>query len=277
MVATGYSGPIDSLQTLEEVRRFITTLGGHVANVDTFLKTDLDNNGLADLIVKGDPLTIVMNSNSAGDKLHYVYPPGFASEYLLMGVDSSGGQQQLLLKTSKKKKYLHYSQKRIPENNKDTALREAQPIDTLVYRFNGFIEYNAAPPRYKIKSVRLATTTCLGTCPEYNLVVNSDRTADYNAGYYTGKSGHFTGIIDERSFNELMQLIDYIHVQSLSENYAIEATDYPTAILKVIFEDGQEKLIQDYGMRGTHGLRALYHFIDKLRSSQEWIWDRKIK
>lgn len=287
IVATGYSNKIDSLQTIEEALRFVTALGGHVTDVDSpLLKTDMDSNGLTDLLIKGDPLLVVMDRDSAGYKLCYIYPSDFISKYSLLDIDSSGKQKLLLLKTVTKQRYLNYRE-RIPKDNKATSLhklpsvdyyayREAQRIDSLVYKFDRFVEYNAAPPQYKIRSVRLATTSCLGNCPEYNLTVNNDRTADYNAGFYTGKSGHFTGMIDEQSFNELMQLVDYIRVQSLNERYAVDGTDYPTAILKVVFEDGQVKSISDYGMAGTQGLRMLYRFIDGLRTSQKWVWDRKI-
>ncbi|HVI47049.1 MAG TPA: DUF6438 domain-containing protein [Chitinophaga sp.] len=277
------------MQTLEEIQAFVTELNGHAnEGVISFFKTDMDGDGFTDLIINGvDRLMAVMDRGRTGYKLYRIDPSDYISKYLLQKIDSTGRQKLLLLKTTTKQSVLN-NRKRLPKVDEDTSLhklppidyyayKEAQRIDTLVYKFNGFIEYNAAPSPSRLKSIRLARTSCLGTCPVYNLTINSDRSADYNAGYYTGKSGHFTGLIRETEFNELMQLIDYIHVQSLDVNYDIDATDHATAHLTIIFEDGQEKSIRDYGMSGTHGLGLLYSFIDVLRNSQKWVWDRKIR
>lgn len=288
MATTAYSNKIDSLQTLEEVQRFITKLDSNVgADVTSFVKTDIDSDGLTDLLINGvNRLMMVMDKGHVGYKIYYIAPSDYISKYSLQKIDSVNGQKLLLLKRVTKQSVLN-NRKYLPKVKEDTSLhslpsidyyayKEAKRVDTLVYKFNDFIEYHAVPSLYRLKSIRLATTRCLGTCPEYNLTIKSDRSAAYNAGYYTEKNGHFTGVIEDTVFNELMQLIDYIHVQSLDVNYAIDATDHPTAYLKVIFDDGQEKSIQDYGMRGTRGLNVLYRFMDELRGSQKWVWDRKI-
>lgn len=288
IVATGYANKIDSLQTLEEVQGFVNKLDGNVKErITSFRKTDMDNDGLTDLVMESvDRLMIVMDRGSIGYKRHYIDPSDYISKYSLQQIDSAGEQKLLLLKTVTKQRYLN-DQKHAPKVSEDTSLhrlpsvdyyayRESRRVDTLVYRFNEFIEYNARPSSHKLKSISLATTTCLGTCPEYNLTINSDRSADYNAGYHTGKSGHFTVVITDTDFNQIMQLTDYINVQSLDVNYAVDVTDHPTAYLKVIFENGQEKSIQDYGMSGTRGLCVLYRFMDALRNSQKWVWDKKI-
>ncbi|WP_143307552.1 DUF6438 domain-containing protein [Chitinophaga vietnamensis] len=275
----GFSNKIDSLQTIKEAIQFINTLGYHL-NDDTtasFIKIDLDGNKLTDLLIKGNPLTIVMDKGKDGYQVQRLSPPDFNFIYKLQQIDSSDTAKRLLLKKALKPQFEYYL-----KETPDTSLKKllslnysdslyANRIDTMVYQFGHFIEYTAAPAKYKIKSIRLTTTTCFGVCPEYNMTIHSNRKAKYNAGIFTEESGYFSGVIDEHSYQELMELINYIHIRSLHDNYSIKSTDSPTVYLKIVFEDGKKKSIRDYGKRGTFGLRALYQFIDGLRTSQKWV------
>jgi hypothetical protein len=61
-----------------------------------------------------------------------------------------------------------------------------------------------------------------------------------------------------------------MNLKSLQDNYRVPWTDDQTSWLKIKFNDGSVKEIQDYGLRGSFGLRLLYNIFFDLRSSENW-------
>ena len=77
-------------------------------------------------------------------------------------------------------------------------------------------------------------------------------------------------ILKQRELTEIIDLISYLDVASLNNNYSVSWTDDQTVFLRVKFADGTVKTITDYGLRGTFGLRHLYNKFFALRTNQDW-------
>ncbi|HYM93728.1 MAG TPA: DUF6438 domain-containing protein [Chitinophagaceae bacterium] len=143
-------------------------------------------------------------------------------------------------------------------------------FDTLVYKFGGFVEENQNPPNYDIDSVEFHTTYCYGSCPVFSIAMNNTGNTVYTAGTYNPKQGKFTAALKKNNFSDIIGLINYLSIKSLSDDYKVSWTDDQTCWLTVKFSDGTIKTIKDYGLKGTFGLRLLYSLFFDLRSNQDW-------
>jgi hypothetical protein len=102
------------------------------------------------------------------------------------------------------------------------------------------------------------------------LDINSDGAATFVADSYNDLKGTFKGVIDTGAFVELIELIQYIDITRLQDQYAVDWTDDRTCILSVCFDDGTRKTIEDYGAQGTYSLSHMYELLHELRESQAW-------
>ena len=102
------------------------------------------------------------------------------------------------------------------------------------------------------------------------MVINADRTAEYNAIRFNDKSGKFKGQIKEKEFSRLIDLLQETDFVNLKDKYKVNRTDHQTAFLTITYDDGKIKKIEDYGLKGTDELVKLYKFLFDLRENQEW-------
>jgi hypothetical protein len=159
---------------------------------------------------------------------------------------------------------------------KTSGGKGAQPVkmiyetDTLVYKYGGFVEYNHSVRNLEIDSIQFWTGFCFGSCPVFSIRFDKNGNAEYDAGSYNPKQGKFATTINKETVEKFLGLVNYLNVKELPDNYRVPWTDDQTAWLRVRFSDGTVKEIQDYGLRGTFGLRLLYTIFFDLRSSENW-------
>ena len=154
---------------------------------------------------------------------------------------------------------------------KVSYLRSESPsIDTLIYKFDNFVELNKNPISIKIDSIIFHSGVCFGTCPDFEIKMDKNGNAIYRAGMYSKQTGLFKGEITPQAMNNLTSLLSYMHPQKLKDSYAVNWTDSPTCNLTIKFADGSVKKISDYGELGTFGLVAVYKTFFELTSSVKW-------
>jgi len=149
-------------------------------------------------------------------------------------------------------------------------MKEVEHIDTLVYQSGDLIELNRNPGHTGIDSIMFRTSGCLGACPIFRMLIYKNRKAGYAAYAYNPTKGVFTAVLTKKYFDEIDQLISYLDIKKLKNDYQVTWTDDQTCWLKVNFSDGSVKEIQDYGMLGTYGLNRLYKMITELRTTEDW-------
>ncbi|MBV7531073.1 DUF6438 domain-containing protein [Chitinophaga sp. sic0106] len=273
-----YSNRIDSLNSLMEVKFFVTGFDRNISDgAVSFLKMDLDSNGLTDLVVEGaERVMVIMDKDKWGFRPLYISPADYFMKYTLQGAYHNA----LILRNEKTNRYVNLVKRAADRGDtlrQFTATDYLTPMttkfaDTLRYLSGGFVEFNPKPVVAEIQSIRLATTTCHGTCPQYKITIHKNRCMDYEAGSFTGRNGgHYICFLKETTFNELLTLIGYINVAALDPRFAVSATDHPTAYLHIVFDNGKEMSVEDYGMNGTRGLQTLYRFFETIRTSQSWL------
>src|SRR5207253_1016995 len=90
----------------------------------------------------------------------------------------------------------------------------------LIYQYNSFIESYPNPVNHTIQNISYSTDGCFGTCPVYNLTINSNREAIYQPKMYCGDTGTFYATIDSASYNQIIALLNATSFPALSDKYA---------------------------------------------------------
>ena len=128
----------------------------------------------------------------------------------------------------------------------------------------------AAPDKnFTFEELTVSTSECFGTCPIFELRINSGRTVRYNAIEYNGVSGKFYGVLPKASYKLLTELLGYLRLERLDTNYAVPWTDDQTIKVEIRY-NGKIKSITDYGEWGTFGLRELYGLLFSYSDLIEW-------
>ncbi|MBD3907336.1 DUF6438 domain-containing protein [Chryseobacterium sp. Ch-15] len=135
----------------------------------------------------------------------------------------------------------------------------------------------------KYSVIEYEAGACFGSCPIFKMTINPDRTAILEAEHFNfskefskgefdkPREGTFKTMIKEKDYKKLTVLLDDLNVKNLNEKYGTRnITDLPTSYLRIKFDDGSSKNIEDYGKRGTEKLSKLYKFFEDLKHNQQW-------
>jgi hypothetical protein len=267
-----HANEIDSLKTVEDVQKFLinridkewdqnTVIRTDGEDTTTFakgnfFKIDLNGDGLTDLVINGEYCVAITDSGNG----HYgVFPIDrgvfYLHKYNLVNILYQDKMPILVLQ-----KYDKYNFSK----TKNTVL------DTIVFKFDGFIEYSPLPDSLKIKEIKFSTSPCFGRCHVFSLSIKKNRKAIYNAIKYNDKKGKFRSTVDEATYNTLVATINYMHLLLLKDDYRVNWTDDRTITLRIKYNNGHVKEISDYGGIGTFGLKNLYDQLYTLKNTQKW-------
>ena len=249
----------------KDYARIADSLGGQPVS-----KADFDCNGLKDLLLVGSyfgQYTVLVILDSGNKK--------YQKQFL-----ASGPFQDITFPvircTRQRPEILYYSfPKRLEQNDTN---RDVLRVDTLEYKYGGFIEKNPSPSTFKIERIQYKTGECYGgECPVFQIVIDSSGNAVYfadrfNKDYSTGKEvkGTFTATIERQSFKEIHALLSYLNFPSLRSKYRVSWTHDQSCVLTITYNGGKTKTIDDYGLLGSHGLTVLYDKLSRLRNNQNW-------
>lgn len=229
--------------------------------VQPWTKADFDSNGLTDILVIGnryDHSVICILDKGGTYEINRITRRSF---------------QDCTFPVVENCKIKYYFESE-PERGKWDESRELKQI-TLVYKFGDFIEENEMPAYHKIEKIEYSTSGCYGSCPIFNLTINSDKTAKWYAKMYNKinnkeVSGNFNTKVTEDKYNDIVNLLNYIDFETLQDNYAVNWTDDQSSSLKITYDNGKVKSISDYGLMGTYGLDRVYQLLFELRENQKW-------
>ncbi|WP_214070000.1 DUF6438 domain-containing protein [Mucilaginibacter sp. dw_454] len=237
-------------------------------------KVDLNNDGLTDLIVICTRYSysnfVVLDNGNNTFKLIQLQYSSFSDE-LINAIQYKG--KNLLV-------FHSIEEERI--DKRPNFYRMQYPrTDTLVYKFDHFIELNEHPVKYDIDSVIFHAGVCYGPCPIFYTKLNSkgkirfEKDKPVNVKLYFvkdpwGKPPKTAKAIIPKTYvvakaklttgetNEIFDLINYIDFKHLKNKYAVSWTDDVHGWIRVKYKDGSFKEIEDYGERGTFGLSTLF-------------------
>lgn len=127
--------------------------------------------------------------------------------------------------------------------------------DTLIYKYDAFIEYNNSVFFHKIKKIEISMWGDAGISTFY---IDANGKSFYEQNFREESDGHYIFKSDTSKFNLMVNLLDYLNFTKLDSHYRKQATDNSTAFIKITYDNNQTKTIQDYGFQGTYGLIRLY-------------------
>lgn len=121
-----------------------------------------------------------------------------------------------------------------------------------------------------ITEISLKTSPCFGTCPVFDITIQTDGNAKYIGKRFTKLQGEFQATIGKDSLIHLYNLLRKADVFSLESRYEVSYTDMPTYTLNVKNKEGKSKTISDYGPSGPQPLKEVYKEISKLIRETKW-------
>jgi len=286
---------IDNLKTPDEVVRFVHKVApdyGSIsskfgsrrisnASFDSLVradqlrpieKVDLDGNGLTDLIFNGSSFSY-SNSDSFPQPLSLAIlsfeKDSFCVRDLSLDRSEDIVANSLLLDG---RRYIRTIRATLKYNGDD--YRKVYYIDTLDWQFNAFIE-RKPPVKRKVERIDYIGWNGLAFMENMTLRIIGDsvrlKKERFEGFDDLNRGGVYLTRLDSNIDNRLYGLLDAIDFVQLKDSFDVGGSDATTGSLKIRYDDGQEKLITDYGLSGTYGLAALHQLLFGLIGNQRWI------
>lgn len=258
---------------------------------DSYYKKDIDNNGFTDLLIIGDNKGCFGGGMTPESKRSCDF-----SVYALMnfGNDSIVPIDLIVrdLNNSIVPKLTNINNEPVLELHKPGAFHwiEKRKITenskiNLVFKFNSLIEFNKNPKEYQIEKIEFETENSVGERPYFKLTINNDQSATFNA--INGNSiyervtkhhndsipelvGNFKTVLFEEDYNKLINILNYMNFPEMKSEYVMRSLHHRDCSLKITYNNGKTKSIEDLGMFGTYGLNKVYEILFDLRFNQEW-------
>jgi hypothetical protein len=233
-------------------------------NIKNWQKIDINNDGKTDLL-----FTAYWYSNYS----QYAIVESESGEYNLFNLSQNLEYACKIVKpivVNNRNELMIYNYK----TNSEYVLQDKiiHFVDTLTYKFNSFIEISKKNVTYDIEYIKYTSHN------NFEIEIDNNENAYYRClnvfnisnlkgDFYKGESRKK---ISPSYFKEMKNILEYINVQDLSNEYTIDGYDFSTAFLEIKFKDGSIKKIKDYGYQGTYGLNAVYSKLTKI--ALETIW-----
>jgi hypothetical protein len=244
-------------------------------------KEDFNNDGKTDLLVTGrfdtdhgpeDKAYVILSDSTNKYDLVDLILRDRRSIMPIVTIVKKGNESIIVLQQAVNykfdNKYSHLIKVPIAYETYELSI---QWLDSLVFKNGRLINYNSDEAKRGITRINYYSLPCFGTCPVFQFQVDSLGNAELNSIKYNSTlEGQYYTKLSPRSLQTLIWLINYLDIQKLDTNYSVGWTDDATAILEVQYESNTTKRIKDYGKTGTHGLVALYNFINNLRFTENW-------
>lgn len=237
----------------------------------SWTKADFDNNGLTDILIIGNLgnnyIVVLDKGNNKFDV--EVLSRDLFGDCSLPTVKEVESQNLIVINTLRPFRIF----KLTDEETLKKASETPPTIETkeLIYKFGYFVELNKTPTSKKIEKISYETTMCFGTCPSFEIKIDTNRQAIYGPRAYNKlKKGPYKATISSSEFNDLVDLLNYIDFSNLKDNYSVNWTDDQTCFLTITYDGGKLKKIRDYGLIGTYGLVRVYEILFDLRENQVW-------
>jgi hypothetical protein len=206
-------------------------------------KIDLDRNGDTDLVIDARGALLVVMSFGNRYQLHRMDTGIEESATDLVSIDSVSQLRKLLVK------------------------KTSRGVDTLVYRFNGFIEYTHEPDTNISPDSVVWSVYWNGDLAE-RLKVYRNLSASYTT--WPERSGGevtiMNGIYLRKTYNQLVELLRYMRPHQMTKAYN-NGWSHSDHCITDISINGNTVKIDDYGGDGTFGLRQLYTIMHQIRET----------
>lgn len=125
------------------------------------------------------------------------------------------------------------------------------------------------PEPSDISAVGIERLRCYAGCPAYTFIVNADGTFRYTGDYGVERLGDYRGTVNTGRLKQVLRAIDDIGFKAFQDTYRAEFLDGPT-VYTMVMENGDTKVIENYGNSGPGALWAVEQLIDGLLETADW-------
>lgn len=148
-----------------------------------------------------------------------------------------------------------------------------------LFAFSLMLNCSTTQTPLKYSKIVYEAGPCYGFCPIYKMTINEDRSALFEAEQFNfsqernseKREGTFKGTIKPEDYQKLISMLNSLKPMQLKAYYGNQnVSDLPTSFLKINFQNGTKKDIEDYGKHGTPELEEIYQFFETLKTSQAW-------
>jgi hypothetical protein len=285
---SAFANRIDDLKTAKDVEAFVTSIDTNIqksisqgqpfyvipdstlacdenygalvtkSGIRSWEKIDLNGDGRTDLLVHGGCFgTAVFVAIDMGGDLYKLYRlfKRFDTDLEVARAVQVNGQTVLIL----------YGQ-----SCKGESIVKSR--DTLIYRDEGFVEYQAHPAHYHIAYITFTAGGCpMGTCQAYRIRINEEGSARYVASSYIPNEGVYTGNLNAADLGRIKGLVNYTRFRAIREPFEdCSVMDAGIWTIEVGFADGSKKRYDVRGDQAPFGLLAIEDFFSEIRQTQRW-------
>ena len=225
-----------------------------------WIKADFDNNGLTDILVAINwyDLSVVCVLDKGSNKYELEQITRRTYKECTFPIVKTEAQNNIISYCFQDVYGYTLNRKALEFENK-----------SLIYKYGGFIEESEGSEKHEIQKIEFFSP---GNC---HVKINADRSMIWFARRYKNiinkeVRGNFSTKLSEAKFNEIIDLLNYINFEKLEEYYEINRTDAHFGCLKITYDNGKTKTINDTGLSGTFGLSRAYRLIFELNKNQKW-------
>ncbi|KFE97494.1 hypothetical protein IX39_19625 [Chryseobacterium formosense] len=258
----------------------------------SFYKGDFDHNGKTDLLIIGDDKTCggydseTKKNTSCSSVVIIILDIDGSYEIKNLGPNFHTFVIPLVIQINSQDFLKVFYDVAVEDiNAKELIFNHHIESRIVEYKFGNIIEYNPQPGKLSVDKIVYETEMCYGYCPIFKLEINKNGTSTFYADSYNFidfKNAEFVKeisdpdrktfevVVKQNNFRELENILNYIDFQNLLDNYAVHWTDDQSSKLKIFYDNGKVKTIEDYGLSGTYGLKLLYKKLFDLRFNQDW-------
>lgn len=254
----------------------------------SYYKSDFDNNGFTDLLIIGDRHNCgkgCKDSDWISCDFSVFALMSFQSDSIKpIDLNSISKSLSLVPNIIESNRY-PFIELYKPEDYiiKNGELKKISRIIPVIYKYGTFIEQNDKNKKYDIENIEFIAQGCIAGCPEFIISVDKNKNGKLNAINYNwfdkdfshdlepnDISGEFKTQVSDKHFNELYGIISYLDFPNLSNQYSSGAMHSSSVTLKITYDNGKIKTINDDGLIGTYGLKRVYEMFYELRFNQNW-------
>lgn len=127
---------------------------------------------------------------------------------------------------------------------------------------------SAPPPLDGVSEVTLQRTSCLGSCPAYQVTFRNDGKAEYWGGSDAPRQGRFQANAAGR-INHLAAWARALGILDLRPTYSVLVIDAQDSYVSIV-KDGERRILFDPGSRGPVNLYAYECMIDSVAQDLQW-------
>lgn len=278
----GFSQLLTEIKTIKQAQTFIKTnlkydkykyqdfkiLTDDSSRFDTFKAGDFNHDGIFDLLIfgiasiikdkKSEPLEREEIIIILGDKKH-PRKTTFPLSYFINLFTTIKFYPKVISKDNKDYVQIEYEVYDRKLESKETF------YETVFVKNDKLIPLTDHPSNKSISRVEFKTDYCYGSCPVFELNIDSNGDVEYNGLDHVNRKGFARLKMNDKDLDYLKTLLQYLKIEELKDKYSVKWTDDQTGFLKVNFKNGEKKEIEDYGMVGTFGLSILFDFLYELR------------